>query len=211
MNFKIAYRIICVQLVLIAVLMLVDFSLRNWYASGQLTELANSYQSNILKGIQKAQEEAQNLTQKIGTKQNVVFEELRRKIIKEICDLQELHANDVVTEAITAVEGSLARGELVPFKNFAAAQTNVRGIMEFSYFSTAEGRKIQFSSVEKPQNEFLPSRVWENLNKDKQAYQKVPYRESTEDYYEYYVPLIVKKDLKRLNPEWKLGDRKSVV
>lgn len=212
MKFKITHRIIIVQLILVGILLLADFWIRNWYLSDQLTKFSN-VQLNILKKIETVNDEAlQKLEKNITIRQQAVFEDLQTNIIKEVYELQGLHAKDVVTQAITAVETSLARGEVIPFEKFAAAQSKVKGILEFSYFDVAEDNgKLKISSQSKPDKTELSADLLKSLDNDKTAYQKKYCMKEAADYYEYYVPLIVSSDLKRIRPAWKLGEIYGVI
>jgi methyl-accepting chemotaxis protein len=206
MKFKIAHRIIIIQLILVGLLLLSDFVLRNWYTAGQLTKFSH-LQMSILKNLETFQDTSlKNLEERLQNKQKAVFEDLHQKIAQQVSLIQEVHANDVVAEAIMAVESSLARGEVIPFEKFASAQTNIKGLAEFAYFDIANNSKLMFSSVAKPQNTLFPDRVLQILHKEIAIYQKKPYREIGDDVYEYYVPLVVKGDLRRLYPNWKLGE-----
>ena len=212
MKFKIAHRIIIVQLILVGVLLLTGFLVRNWYVGGQLTRFSNM-QLRTLDTIDQANRQAlEKLEREMVTRQKALFEKLHGLIAEQMQQQQNIHALDVVTEAVTAIEGSLARGELIPFQKFARAQKKVQGMMEFAYFDIADkGGKLLISSLRQRENVAISSRILRTLQHDKMRYNKKPYVEQQTDYSEYYVPLLVTHDLHRLRPKWQTGNIYGVI
>ena len=212
MKFKIAHRIIIVQLILVGLLLLTGFLVRNWYVGGQLTRFSGM-QLRTLDSIDQANSQALvKIEREMVARQKVLFEKLHNLIAEQMQQQQNIHALDVVTEAVTAIEGSLARGELIPFQKFARAQKKVQGMMEFAYFDIADkGGKLLISSLRRRENTAISTRVLRILQRDKMRYNKNPYVEQQKDYYEYYVPLLVTHDLHRLRPHWQAGTIYGVI
>lgn len=205
MKFKIAHRIIIVQLILVGVLLLIGFFVRNVYVKSELKQFSD-VQIGILQKIDNTNNESlESLESKITGEQKTLFDGLHQSIVTEIQKLQGLHARDVVQEAITAVKSSLARGERAPFRDFAAAQSNVEGVKEFTYFPIADQGEI-ISSVDHPANAAVPPDILAILQVNQEMYPV-----ETPQHYEYFVPLIVEEDLKRLNPQWKLHTVYGVI
>jgi len=114
-------------------------------------------------------------------------------------ELQQASAVDILQEIAMATEGSLARGEREVFKDFAKKQNRLKAIEEFSLYGRSG--TIELSSKQERVGQQVEAAIWSKAQSTKDHFLI-----ENDNEYAFYQPLHVDADLRRLHPDWKIGD-----
>ncbi|HOW71276.1 MAG TPA: methyl-accepting chemotaxis protein [Phycisphaerae bacterium] len=125
-------------------------------------------------------------------------------IEKSVEDMKHRDGKDVLLEVKNAVEGSLQRGEYKLFTMFAEQQKQLTEIRAFSFFNK-EG-KTELSSDPQRVGQALGAALFEQAKKTSEAILV-----DSDAAFSYYQPLKIDNDMRRLHPEWKVGDVYGVL
>ncbi|MBP7934636.1 MAG: HAMP domain-containing protein [Phycisphaerae bacterium] len=123
---------------------------------------------------------------------------------KSVEDMKHRDGRDVLLEVKNAVEGSLQRGEYKLFTMFAEQQKQLTEIRAFSFFNK-EG-KTELSSDPQRVGQALSAALFEQAKKTSEAILV-----DSDAVFSYYQPLKIDNDMRRLHPEWKVGDVYGVL
>ncbi len=108
-------------------------------------------------------------------------------------------ALDILQEIKFATESSLQRGEFESFMNFAKQQSNLKEIQEFSFIS--KDAKVEQSSDSQKVGTTLDSEIWKTIRDSKELITI-----ENQDTLLFYYPLRVDADMRRLDPNRKVGE-----
>jgi len=118
---------------------------------------------------------------------------------RSVENMKQRDAKDVLLEVKNAVEGSLQRGEYKQFTTFAEQQKQLTEIRAFSFFNK-EG-KTELSSDTQRVGQALDASVFQKAKTTTDAFLV-----DGKQVFSYYQPLKIDEDMRRLHPEWKVGD-----
>ena len=118
---------------------------------------------------------------------------------KSVENMKHRDAKDVLLEVKNAVEGSLQRGEYKQFTMFAEQQKQLTEIRAFSFINK-EG-KTELSSDPQRVGRSLDATVFQQAKKTSDAFLV-----EGEKVFSYYQPLKIDEDMRRIHPEWSVGD-----
>jgi methyl-accepting chemotaxis protein len=126
------------------------------------------------------------------------------KLEHSTLSMQQESAADLMREVKIAVEGSLQRGEYKQFMNFAEKQKAVDEIKAFSFYGK-EG-KAELSSDPKRVGEALDPQILTRARTEKDLF-------TTENaqMFSMCCALRVDADMRRLHPDWQVGDMYGVL
>ena len=108
-------------------------------------------------------------------------------------------ATDILREVKLATEGSLQRGEYAAFTRFAERQKELEEVKEFSFYGWSG--KIELSSDPKHVGEQIEADIWKKAQENKDLFVL-----EGADAFAFYMPLRIDADMKRLQPDQKVGD-----
>jgi len=108
-------------------------------------------------------------------------------------------ATDILREVQIATEASLQRGEYAAFTRFAEQQKQVAEIQEFSFFNRA-GR-VELSSHPKQVGAQISPEIWKKAQDSKTLFVV-----ENPGLFLFYMPLRVDADMRRLQPDWRIGE-----
>jgi methyl-accepting chemotaxis protein len=132
------------------------------------------------------------------------FETIFCSLEDSVMTMKRDSARDILREVRIATEGSLARGEYASFTNFANKQKEIAEIQAFSFFGRT-GR-VELSSDTNRINQSLGSELWQKAEKTNEMFLN-----ETDDAFSFYYPLHVDADMRRLHPDWKVGQLYGVL
>ena len=123
---------------------------------------------------------------------------------RSVTEQKREDARDILREVMFATEGSLQRGESVQFMRFAKQQAEVEEIEEFSFYGKAG--KIELSSHPELVGNPLDEELWKKAQKKQDLFIV-----ESHDTIEFYHPLHVDADMRRLHPDWQPGELYGVL
>lgn len=132
------------------------------------------------------------------------FENIFSSLENSVMTMKRDAARDILREVKIATQGSLARGEYDSFMNFAKKQKEISEIEAFSFYG--KSGKVELSSDTSRVNQPMSSELW-----TKAAGTNEMFLEETPGAFAFYYPLHVDADLRRLHPDWKVGDLYGVL
>jgi methyl-accepting chemotaxis protein len=123
---------------------------------------------------------------------------------QSVLNLKRDDALDLLKEVKLATEGSLQRGEFESFLNFAKKQSELKEIEEFSFVN--KEAKVELSSDQKLVGEKLDPKIWSKAQDSKEQFIV-----ENDETFSFYYPLRVDADMRRLDPNRKIGDLYGVL
>jgi len=120
-------------------------------------------------------------------------------IEESVINLKRNDAKDIMREVKISVEGSLQRGEFVQFMRFADQQKQLAEVRAFSFYN--KDGKAELSSDTARVGQPLDAAVFKQANEAKDMFVV-----ETDGLLSLYYPLRTDADMRRLHPEWKVGD-----
>jgi hypothetical protein len=120
------------------------------------------------------------------------------KVQASAMDVKRRSAEDLMREICIATGRSLQPGEYAQFVTFAQAQKTLKEIEEFSFIN--EKGKVELSSKGERVGAALDAQMWTKITAGKDLILE----EDANDFTMFY-PLRVDADLKRLAPNWQVG------
>jgi hypothetical protein len=117
----------------------------------------------------------------------------------EVIAMKRDAARDVMREIQFATERSLQRGEFDQFRSFAARQKELSEITEFSFIN--ERGTVELSSLPDAVGKPLDAELWREIS----AADGLVMREDGQ-FFTMFSPLRVDADMRRLDPEHRVGD-----
>ncbi len=132
------------------------------------------------------------------------FEGVLSEVADSALELKREGALDLMREVQFAVEGSLQRGETVQFMNFAKQQSELEEIRAFSFYNKTG--KLELCSDSSLVGQQMDEALWQRC----QESQELIVIED-EHCFSFYTPLRVDRDMKRLNPDWTVGEVYGVL
>lgn len=127
------------------------------------------------------------------------FESVLGDLRQSVLNLKRDDALDLLKEVKLATEGSLQRGEFETFMNFAKQQSNLKEIEEFSFVN--KDSKVELSSDSKHVGEPLDLEIWNKIQDSKELIVI-----ENEETFSFYYPLRVDADMRRMDPNRKVGE-----
>jgi methyl-accepting chemotaxis protein len=118
---------------------------------------------------------------------------------QSISQLKLDDALDLLQEVKFATESSLQRGEFESFMNFAKQQSNLKEIQEFSFIN--KDAKVEQSSDPRKVGATLDAGIWKKIQDSKELITM-----ETRDDLLFYYPLRVDADMRRLDPNRRVGE-----
>ena len=132
------------------------------------------------------------------------FQKTLGKIEQSVLDVKREAARDLMREIVFATEKSLQRGENVQFMSFAEQQSKLEEIRAFSF--CGRNQKIELSSDSKRIGEPIDPGVWRQA----ELSHEMIVREA-DNLLSMYQPLHVDNDMRRLHPDWTVGELYGVL
>jgi methyl-accepting chemotaxis protein len=132
------------------------------------------------------------------------FDRVLSEIQESSLELKREAAKDILTEVKIATENSLARGEYDSFMNFAKQQKQLGEIRAFSFYGRMG--KVELSSEQGRVGQAMESDLWRRAEKSPEMFAV-----ENEQFFSFYHPLRVDADMRRLHPDWKVGDVYGVL
>jgi methyl-accepting chemotaxis protein len=132
------------------------------------------------------------------------FEKIFCSLEDSVVTMKRDSARDILREVKIATEGSLARGEYDTFTSFAKKQKEIAEIEAFSFYG--RNGKVELSSDTGRINQALATDVWEKAQTTDEMFLS-----ETDGAFSFYYPLHVNADLRRLHPDWKVGELYGVL
>ncbi|MHB1035111.1 MAG: methyl-accepting chemotaxis protein [Pirellulales bacterium] len=116
-----------------------------------------------------------------------------------ILEMERAAAMDLLQEVRLATESSLARGEYELFTNFARQQAQLKEVQEFSFYDRAGN--VTLSSDRAKVGQAIAPDVWKKARNNSATFLL-----ENEQALLIYHPLRVDADMRRLHPDWKVGE-----
>jgi methyl-accepting chemotaxis protein len=132
------------------------------------------------------------------------FEKIFCSLDDSVMNMKRDSARDILREVKIATQGSLARGEYDSFMHFAKKQKEIAEIEAFSFYGRTG--KVELSSDTNRINQAIAPDLWEKA----QATDAM-FLSETDSEFSFYYPLHVDADLRRLHPDWKVGQLYGVL
>jgi methyl-accepting chemotaxis protein len=132
------------------------------------------------------------------------FEKIFCSLEDSVMTMKRDSARDILREVKIATEGSLARGEYDSFTKFAKKQKEIAEIEAFSFYGRS-GR-VELSSDTNRINQALGADLWQKAQNENEMFLA-----ETNSAFTFYYPLHVDADLRRLHPDWKVGELYGVL
>ena len=108
-------------------------------------------------------------------------------------------AQAILREVLFATNNSLQRGEKEVFLEFARQQKSIEEIQEFSF--VGKTGNVELSSNAQAVNRAVEPEVWNNLRQSRDCVVR-----ETDDRFEFYQPLRIDADMRRMDPANQIGD-----
>lgn len=132
------------------------------------------------------------------------FQETLGKIEQSVLDVKRESARDLMREIVFATEKSLQRGEDVQFMAFADQQSKLEEIRAFSFYG--RDQQVELSSDSQRIGRSIDLAIW---NEAKESDEMIV-REAN-SLLSMYQPLHVDGDMRRLHPDWTIGELYGVL
>jgi len=129
-----------------------------------------------------------------------IFQSVRQGAIQQ----KQADAQAILREVLFATNSSLQRGEKEVFMEFARQQKSIEEIQEFSFIG--KNGKVELSSSEQAVNRALEPELWDKLRQSRECVVQ-----ETEDQFNFYQPLRVDADMRRMDPTSRIGDVYGVL
>jgi methyl-accepting chemotaxis protein len=123
---------------------------------------------------------------------------------QSILEMKRQDAKDILSEVKIAVQGSLQRGEFKQFTDFASQQKELGEVQAFSFYNR-EG-KTELSSDKQRTGQPLEAHLFKQASESKEVFLS-----EDDGQLSLYYPIRVDEDMRRLHPEWKVGDFYGVL
>src|SRR5271166_4628570 len=123
-----------------------------------------------------------------------IFQSVRQGAIQQ----KQADAQAILREVLFATNSSLQRGEKEVFMEFARQQKSIEEIQEFSF--VGKDGKIELSSRAEAVNRAIEPELWNKLVQDRRCIAR-----ETEDCFDFYQPLVIDADMRRMNPTAGIG------
>jgi methyl-accepting chemotaxis protein len=127
------------------------------------------------------------------------FANVLGNLSQSIAQLKLDDAMDLLQEIKFATEGSLQRGEFDLFMNFAKQQSKLKEIQEFSFIG--QNAKVEQSSDTKKIGNTLDPEIWKKVCNSQELITI-----ENQDTLLFYYPLHIDADMRRLDPNRKVGE-----
>lgn len=132
------------------------------------------------------------------------FQTIFSNLEDSVLTMKRDSARDILREVKIATEGSLARGEYDVFTKFAKKQKEISEIQAFSFYGRTG--KVELSSDAARINREINAELWKKAGKTNDVI-----LEENADAFTFYCPLHVDADLRRLHPDWQVGELYGVL
>ena len=126
---------------------------------------------------------------------DAIFQAVRQGAIQQ----KQSDAQAILHEVLFAVNSSLQRGEKEVFMEFARQQKSIEEIQEFSF--VGKGGKVELSSNAQAVNRALAPELWAKVQQSKDCVVQ-----ETDDGFNFYQPLRIDADMRRMDPTARIGD-----
>lgn len=120
-------------------------------------------------------------------------------IEESVINVKRNDAQDIMREVKISVQGSLQRGEFKQFTDFAEQQKELAEVRAFSFYN--KDGKAELSSDNARVGQPLEAAILKQAQEAKDMFVV-----ETGEMLSLYYPLRTDADMKRLHPEWKVGD-----
>ncbi len=124
-----------------------------------------------------------------------IFQTVRQGAIQQ----KQSDAQAILREVLFATNSSLQRGEKEVFMEFARQQKSIEEIQEFSFLDKTG--KVELSSNAQAVNRAIDPALWDKLRQSRECVV-----EETDDRFNFYQPLRVDADMRRMDPTSRVGD-----
>ena len=132
------------------------------------------------------------------------FQKTLAKIEQSVLDVKRKAARDLMHEIVLATEKSLQRGEEVQFMAFAKQQAELEEIRAFSFYGRS--KEIELSSDAQRVGQPIDPAVWSEAEQTREMVVL-----KSHSLLSMYQPLHVDDDMRRLHPDWTVGELYGVL
>ncbi len=132
------------------------------------------------------------------------FQRTLGKIEQSVLDVKRKAARDLMHEVVLATEKSLQRGEDVQFMAFAEQQGQLEEIRAFSFYGRS--KEVELSSDAQRVGQPIDSALWTEAGQASEMIVR-----ETDSLLSMYQPLHVDDDMRRLHPDWTVGELFGVL